>query len=146
MTRPLTTMPVKLPDERAEAEELRIASMRSDILRRSRYRTPECNEVMYLHELSWSSPIAEALKPYKNLTVLCLDTNHLDRIDVGYLVNLRSLSLAKNNLTEITSLRALTSLRQVNLSYNKITSLEGLEMCTALEELNIAHRFCTTLE
>ena len=91
----------------------------------------------------------EGLEPIAGtLTNLDLSFNRIRTLEgLGALVNLTSLYVANNRLTEIAegSLDALTSLRKLDLGSNKIKELNGVSHCVALRELWLGRNHIATL-
>ena len=91
----------------------------------------------------------EGLEPVAGtLTNLDISFNRIRTLEgLGALVNLTSLYVANNRLTEIPegSLDALTSLRKLDLGSNKIKELAGVSRCVALRELWLGRNHISTL-
>ena len=65
---------------------------------------------------------------------------------VGKLLNLKYLSLGKNQITEIKSLDNLTNLESLGLDNNYITEIKGLENLVSLEQLYLFNNKITKIK
>ena len=93
------------------------------------YRTPHCNEKLYLHHRAYDH-IGDALKEYTAARVLWFEGNALREVEgLDTLSDLRQLYLHLNSLRTLGGggLAALTQLDCLNVSDNNLTGLEGLE-------------------
>lgn len=111
------------------------------------YRTPHCNEKLYLHFRGYDK--IDGLEEYVNVKVLWLEGNSLHRIEgLDTLTDLRCLYLHQNCIHEVQGLSKLTKLDTLNLSDNYIEDLgQGLEaQKDSLSSLQIKNNKIATVE
>ena len=84
---------------------------------------------------------------FKNLEILVVGGNNIFSADgVGDLSGLKYLSLASNEMEDISALTGLTSVTKLNLSKNKISSLNSLGNMSELQWLDIRWNSITSID
>jgi dynein assembly factor 1 len=90
------------------------------------YRTPSCNEKLYLHHKGFDS--IGGLEEYTDVKVLWLEGNALRRIEnLGACTQLRQLYVHQNLISRIEGLESLAQLDSLNISDNYISHISGLD-------------------
>ncbi|KAF4666474.1 hypothetical protein FOL47_004075 [Perkinsus chesapeaki] len=99
------------------------------------------------HNSLGSEAIDNALKPLRNLMVIDLGNNRIDKIGSGTLLGLRALKelwLDANSIRSISFIPKGNSLSVISVACNRLRSLKGLPKCPQLIELYLSrNRLCT---
>ncbi|GKT35335.1 Dynein assembly factor 1, axonemal like protein, partial [Aduncisulcus paluster] len=102
------------------------------------YRSPELNDVLYLHYQGFSK-IAE-LEEYTEVKTLWLEGNGLVTIEgLEHQTKLKCLFLQENCITDIEGLDTCSELHTLNLANNQISKVTNLGKLTKLHTLNLSH-------
>ncbi|XP_033102634.1 dynein assembly factor 1, axonemal-like isoform X2 [Anneissia japonica] len=109
------------------------------------YRTPELNDVLYLHYKGYTR--LEGLDKYTGLKTIYLECNGFKTIEnLRNQKELRCLFLQQNLIAKLENLDDLQLLDTLNVSNNLITKVENIACLPVLNTLNISHNRLTNAE
>ena len=98
--------------------------------------------LQFLKKLTASHNDLEELWPVPpQLETLAISHNKLKTVgeNVGKLVNLKSLDISSNAISDCSGLKELVKLQTLSASHNEITTLEYFNCLTALKECDVRH-------
>lgn len=124
--------------EEEDGNPMTLKSIEGLIKKHGQYRTPELNDVLYLHYQGFTN-IAN-LEAYTGVKALWLNNNAISKIEgLNTLENLKCLYLANNIIEDIEGLDALENLDTLSLSYNYVHTVQGLSKLKHLTSLELDH-------